>query len=160
MGIWGGGHSIWRGGHGISTYPDSNIAVCCPFFLSLYPSCGTPLSTVVEAIIQVLRATPSSRVLICAPSNSAADLLALRVLAGGRPSSEMLRINAYQRSRAEVPPGLQGVSPYDEASDAHILPSASAMTRPLVRVVVCTCLMAAKVRVLKYRPLSRQASIP
>ena len=98
-----------------------------------------------EAIIQVLRAKATNHVLICAPSNSAADLLALRVLGGGRPKSEMLRINAYQRSREEVPVELQPISPYDEASGAHSLPSASAMTKPSVRVVICTCLMAAKV---------------
>ena len=98
--------------------------------------------------MQVLRTSPSSRVLVCAPSNSAADLLALRVLGptGGRPKSEMLRVNAYQRSRADVPPELQEVSPYDAAADAHVLPSVAMLTKPLVRVVVCTCLMAAKVR--------------
>ena len=110
-------------------------------------------STVVEAIVQVLRTSPSSRVLVCAPSNSAADLLALRVLGptGGRPKSEMLRVNAYQRSRADVPPELQEVSPYDAAADAHVLPSVAMLTKPLVRVVVCTCLMAAKVRAAEIR---------
>jgi len=31
--------------------------------------------TVVEAILQVLKKIPSSRILACAPSNSAADLI-------------------------------------------------------------------------------------
>ena len=103
----------------------------------------------VEAIVQVRRTRKdSSRVLVCAPSNSAADLLALRLLApgGGRPKSELLRVNAYARARAEVPEELRDVSiPYDEVAEVHLLPSLSMLTAPLVRIVVCTCLMAAKV---------------
>jgi hypothetical protein len=43
---------------------------------------------------QVLRLQPSSRVLLMAPSNNAADLLAQRLLAAGRPRSEMARVHA------------------------------------------------------------------
>ena len=109
----------------------------------------------VEAIVQVRRTRKdSSRVLVCAPSNSAADLLALRLLApgGGRPKSELLRVNAYARARAEVPEELRDVSiPYDEVAEVHLLPSLSMLTAPLVRIVVCTCLMAAKVRAAEIR---------
>ena len=55
--------------------------------------------TVVEAILQVLTHLPSSRVLACAPSNSAADLLAERLLPyiSQISSGQLVRLNAYRR---------------------------------------------------------------
>lgn len=37
--------------------------------------------TVIEAIQQVLKSNPNAKVLVCAPSNSAADLIAIRLRA-------------------------------------------------------------------------------
>lgn len=53
---------------------------------------------------QVLR-DPNARVLLLAPSNTAADQLALRLMGpgGGQPPSTLLRVNAYQRAREDVP---------------------------------------------------------
>jgi hypothetical protein len=45
-------------------------------------------------VVQVLRLLPLSRLLLVAPSNLAADLLAQRLLGSGRPQSEMLRVRA------------------------------------------------------------------
>lgn len=53
----------------------------------------------------MLRSNPAARVLLLAPSNTAADQLALRLMgpgAGLAPSS-VLRVNAYQRSKDDVP---------------------------------------------------------
>lgn len=44
----------------------------------------------------------NSRLLLAAPSNSAADLLALRML-GVVPKSQMLRLCAYSREPSELP---------------------------------------------------------
>jgi hypothetical protein len=48
----------------------------------------------IAACTQVLKLHPSSRLLLIAPSNNAADLLAERLLAAGRPKSEMARVQA------------------------------------------------------------------
>ncbi|GAX84128.1 hypothetical protein CEUSTIGMA_g11551.t1 [Chlamydomonas eustigma] len=102
-------------------------------------------STLVEAIIQVLRTQPDARVLACAPSNSAADLLASRVLQS-RPPSEMLRLVAYSRPKEDMPVKLfnSGVTNWDHQANAFAMPSEADLRRPKTRIIVCTCLMAAK----------------
>lgn len=57
--------------------------------------------TIVEAILQVLRANPSIRILACAPSNSAADLIAER-LAPILSPAELFRMYAPSRSKESV----------------------------------------------------------
>lgn len=48
---------------------------------------------------------PFARVLLLAPSNTAADQLAVRLMGpgGGQPRSALLRVNAYQRAHSDVP---------------------------------------------------------
>ncbi len=92
---------------------------------------------------QVLRVYPSSKLLLAAPSNDAADLLALRLLGAGRPKSEILRINAYQRGKEALHEKLMDVSTWDDGDGAFRLPERGEIERK--RVVVVTCLMAAKV---------------
>ena len=46
---------------------------------------------------QILMQDPNARILACAPSNSAADLLADRLKQQGTPASEMFRLNAPTR---------------------------------------------------------------
>ena len=52
---------------------------------------------VVEAMRQILDKDPSARILACAPSNSAADLIADRLRHYGVAASQMLRLNAPTR---------------------------------------------------------------
>ncbi|GAX84126.1 hypothetical protein CEUSTIGMA_g11549.t1 [Chlamydomonas eustigma] len=118
-----------------------------PLPLVIFGPPGTgKTSTVVETIIQVLRTQPRARVLACAPSNSASDLLALRVLQS-RPPSEMLRLVAFNRPKEDVPTTLfnkSGVTNWDKETDAFTMPSEAALRNPQKRIIVCTCLMAAK----------------
>lgn len=94
---------------------------------------------------QVLRLRPESRVLLVAPSNLAADLLAQRLLGSGRPKSDMLRVCAFSRPKEDLLPGLEDVTLSDSRSSAFQLPSLQQVTASRVRVVVVTAVMAAKV---------------
>ena len=85
-------------------------------------------------------------ILLCAPSNSAADTLALRLRAHFNPT-KMLRLNSFSRTFAEVP---QELLPYCYVTDDrfNIPPFEELMLR---KVVITTCkdadmLVQAKVR--------------
>eukprot|EP00794_Sanderia_malayensis_P006229 gene6229-6945_t len=68
-----------------------------PYIIFGPPGTGKTV-TVVEAIRQVLIMIPESRVLVCAPSNAASDLLLHRLLNPSVLSQEKyFRINAYSR---------------------------------------------------------------
>lgn len=93
--------------------------------------------TMVEAIRQVLRHNPSARVLACAPSNSAADLIAARLTA--LSTDELFRFYAPSRSNKLVSDELL---PYTYVrDDGHFsVPLLSRMKR--FRVIVTTCVSA------------------
>jgi hypothetical protein len=125
-------------------------------FISLHPlliSSGTgKTATVVELILQ-LHNTTSGKFLVCAPSNSAADLLAHNLSLRISPK-EMLRLNAVQRNPKSVEPpslidysfrSINGSSNF-ELPGLHILAA--------YRVIVCTCVSAGYVRGLGIEPVT------
>ena len=67
--------------------------------------------TLVEAALQLFLLRPDSRLLVVAPSNSAADLVAQRLLASGRLQlGDLARLNSFQRRPDSVPISLQPLS--------------------------------------------------
>lgn len=78
------------------------VARCSSPVTMLTVSTDQTLSTVASS--QILR-DPFARVLLLAPSNTAADELALRLMGpgAGQPRSSLLRVNAYQRAQGDVP---------------------------------------------------------
>ena len=78
--------------------------------------------------------TFSGSILLCAPSNPAADTLALRLKSYFDPKS-LLRLNHYSRTFSEVPQDL--LSWCYVANDLFSLPPISLLTR--FKVVVTTC---------------------
>jgi helicase MOV-10 len=94
--------------------------------------------TIIEAIRQIVADFPHARILACAPSNSAADLIALRLGAGGLTESELFRFYAPSRSKDQVSDSLK---PYTCVIDGHFsAPLVSRLKR--YNVVVSTCVSA------------------
>jgi helicase MOV-10 len=84
-------------------------------------------STVIESIMQLVRRDPSAKVLACAPSNAAADLLVQRLAAAGLNNAELFRLNAYSRDEG-IPEDVQAFSVFPNR-----------MVLLAYRVVLSTC---------------------
>ncbi|KAI0634732.1 P-loop containing nucleoside triphosphate hydrolase protein [Trametes polyzona] len=103
-----------------------------PFIVYGPPGTGKTV-TIVEGIRQTLRRTPGAHILACAPSNSAADLLAQRLSA--LDTSQLFRCNAVFRARASLPEDLVS---YSFFRDNHFaLPPVE--TLKSYKVIVTTC---------------------
>jgi hypothetical protein len=97
--------------------------------------------TMIEAMKQILRKYPNARVLACAPSNSAADILVSRLGSTLGPD-EMFRFYAPSRSKAHMPIEL--------LKYAHVRDDGSFSVPPMARmkrfrVIVTTCVSASVV---------------
>ena len=90
--------------------------------------------TIVEAIRQLLRRDPNTRILACAPSNSAADLLAERLMDLGR--EKIFRYYAVSRPRNAVPDELL---PFTYINDQGYFAVPELATLKSYRVIVSTC---------------------
>ncbi|KAH6633207.1 P-loop containing nucleoside triphosphate hydrolase protein [Boeremia exigua] len=75
-----------------------------PYIISGPPGSGKT-KTLVEIAMQLLNTTTVAHLLICAPSEAAADTLALRLKCYLTPK-QLLRLNAPNRADNEVSPGL------------------------------------------------------
>jgi helicase MOV-10 len=93
--------------------------------------------TIIECIRQILVNDPQAKILACAPSNSAADLIASR-LQGHLSTNHLFRFYAPSRFKDQVPDELR---PYTSTRDGHFtIPSMSCLGR--FRVIVSTCVSA------------------
>lgn len=94
-----------------------------------------------ETIVEIVRQAVllNERVLLCAPSNGAADVLALRLLAVD-DGMALLRLNAPQRMRAEVlgDGKLLRACVYDVDTGLHTMPASLAP----YSVIVSTCVVS------------------
>ena len=118
-----------------------------PYLLFGPPGTGKT-STLVEAVLQVRKRSPNARLLLCAPSNTAADLFVER-LCGWVPRGEMLRLNAWSRDVREVPAAVRPYTTLPVQGAAAAGPSQGFPLPPLsavlsAGVVVATCSMGAK----------------
>uniref|UniRef100_A0A8C8G5Y0 RNA helicase n=1 Tax=Oncorhynchus tshawytscha TaxID=74940 RepID=A0A8C8G5Y0_ONCTS len=81
-----------------------------PYILFGPPGTGKTI-TLIESILQVYHRLPSSRVLVCTPSNSAADLVCIRLHESGYLNSASLaRVNASGRQEEAIPEVLRQYS--------------------------------------------------
>jgi len=82
----------------------NNTSGSVPFIVFGPPGTGKTV-TLVEAIRQVYELNPDAHILACAPSNSAADLLAIR-LAKYVPRDDLMRMIAHSRAYKDVPDSI------------------------------------------------------
>ncbi|XP_072290514.1 RNA helicase Mov10l1 [Eucyclogobius newberryi] len=81
-----------------------------PYILFGPPGTGKTI-TLIESILQVYHFLPSSRVLVCTPSNSAADLVCIRLHHSGfLDSASLARVNASCRQDESIPDVLRSYS--------------------------------------------------
>jgi helicase MOV-10 len=104
-------------------------------------------STIVEAIIQLLSKNPSARILACAPSNAAADLVALRLRNLGKDN--LFRFFASSRMEDSTPPQLLDFT-WLTPSREFTAPNAEKVME--YQVVVTTCGSASFARGIGIKP--------
>jgi len=96
--------------------------------------------TLVESILQILQQTDNAKLLVCAPSNDAVDILCSRVLSNASKLSKAVkffRLNAMMRDPKLVPADVREVSSY--SSDAgFIVPSLKDLSG-IYDVIFATC---------------------
>ncbi|KAI0263051.1 P-loop containing nucleoside triphosphate hydrolase protein [Gloeopeniophorella convolvens] len=119
-----------------------------PFILFGPPGTGKTV-TIVEAIKQILRLDPIARLLVCAPSNSAADIIAQR-LSGTLGTNSLFRFYAPSRERKTVPADEAGQATEPEtmvavkniasATTKVVLSGDPKQLRPIVRSAVADAL--------------------
>ena len=88
-----------------------------------------------ESVLQCLREYPNSRILICTPSNTAADLVIERLRPNLKPL-EMFRLNAFSRSISGVLPHIMEYS--KTISGFFTLPPLEEVEQ--YRVIISTCI--------------------
>ncbi|THH30849.1 hypothetical protein EUX98_g3344 [Antrodiella citrinella] len=108
-----------------------------PFVVFGPPGTGKTV-TIVEAILQVLRTNPSARIVACAPSNSAADLIASRLKVLG--PVQLFRLYAPSRSKDQVDTSLHDYAYISSETHSFAVPPVAVVKR--YRVIVSTCVSA------------------
>ena len=101
-------------------------------------------STVVESILRICRANPYKRILACAPSDAAADVLCDRLSRTLSPK-QLFRLCWYQRVTASLPAKLRAYSSL--VNDIFEVPNLKQLQT--YQVIVCNCGTAGVLKTLQ-----------
>ncbi|KAM6492610.1 P-loop containing nucleoside triphosphate hydrolase protein [Amanita muscaria] len=119
---------------GIVNSPPGSV----PFVVFGPPGTGKTI-TIIEAILQILTKNPKARILACAPSNSAADIILSR-LSVRLNTDELFRFYAPSRSKTQVTSDMLEYTHVRDVDGCFSVPPIARMKR--FRVIVTTCLSA------------------
>ncbi|NXT59199.1 SDE3 helicase, partial [Pluvianellus socialis] len=111
-----------------------------PYLIFGPPGTGKTV-TVVEAIKQVWTCLKDARILACAPSNSAADLLCQRLIKDIAPR-HIYRLMASSRSYQEVPADIRPCCNWDNEQSCYVYPSKEHLGR--YRILITTLVTAGR----------------
>ncbi|KAK9385593.1 P-loop containing nucleoside triphosphate hydrolase protein [Lipomyces mesembrius] len=108
-----------------------------PFLISGPPGTGKT-KTMVELALQLVKVSPRCHILLCAPSDAAADTLALR-LRLCLNNKELFRLNHFTRAFAEVPTELLAFCAIEcvDSQDMFVIPEFKILMK--YKIVVCSC---------------------
>lgn len=108
---------------------------CRPFPYAIFGPPGTgKTSTVTELILQIMRYT-DSKILVAAPSNSAANLLTKRLIQYGRlRPDELVRILSYSKAHEPIDPEIED---YCTTADEETNTSSTALGYHKITVGTC-----------------------
>ncbi|TFY69327.1 hypothetical protein EVG20_g3186 [Dentipellis fragilis] len=116
-----------------------------PFIIFGPPGTGKT-TTVIECILQLLLHNPSARILVCTPSNSAADLLTYR-LANHLDKASLFRFSAFSRSPFDIAEmHLDAVLKHSVQNEHNFFSIPPTDELAKFRVVVSTCCNAGALR--------------
>ncbi|KRT80959.1 hypothetical protein AMK59_5131, partial [Oryctes borbonicus] len=110
-----------------------------PYVVYGPPGTGKTI-TIVEAILQIRRCRPDSKILICAPANAACDMLTEKLIEFVNDNREIIRIHAENRSWDDVPENIKRFSNHDGRAYTKI----SANELLPYRIVITTLVLIGK----------------
>uniref|UniRef100_A0A8B9S8E3 RNA helicase n=1 Tax=Apteryx owenii TaxID=8824 RepID=A0A8B9S8E3_APTOW len=130
------------------THIVTGVSRPAPYLIFGPPGTGKTV-TIVEAIKQVWTCLKDSRILACAPSNSAADLLCQRLIKD-IPARHVYRIMASSRSYQEVPADIRPCCNWDGDRQCYVYPSRTRLAQ--YRVLVTTLVTAGRLASANFPP--------
>ncbi|KFO86227.1 Putative helicase MOV-10, partial [Buceros rhinoceros silvestris] len=119
-----------------------------PYLIFGPPGTGKTV-TVVEAIKQVWKYFKDARILACAPSNSAADLLCQRLITDIAPRY-IYRLMASSRNYQEVPADIRPCCNWDDGQSCYVYPSKEHLGR--YRIFITTLVPAGRLASANFPP--------
>ncbi|NXQ19914.1 SDE3 helicase, partial [Peucedramus taeniatus] len=122
------------------THIVTGVSRPAPYLIFGPPGTGKTV-TMVEAIKQVWTCFKDARILACAPSNSAADLLCQCLLTDIAPQN-VYRIIASSRSYRDVPTDIMPCCNWDDEQSSYVYPSKESLRQ--YRIIITTLVTAGR----------------
>ncbi|NXC08563.1 SDE3 helicase, partial [Orthonyx spaldingii] len=119
-----------------------------PYLIFGPPGTGKTV-TMVEAIKQVWTCLKDARILACAPSNSATDLLCQRLIKDIAPQN-VYRLIASSRNYREVPADIMPCCNWDSEQSSYVYPSKEHLKR--YRIIITTLVTAGRLVSANFPP--------
>ncbi|NXA05303.1 SDE3 helicase, partial [Sapayoa aenigma] len=130
------------------THIVTGVSRPAPYLIFGPPGTGKTV-TVVEAIKQVWTNFEDARILACAPSNSAADLLCQRLITDITPRN-VYRLIASSRSYKDVPADIRPCCNWDDKESSYVYPSKEHLKR--YRILITTLVTAGRLVSANFPP--------